>query len=80
MTELTPDAVRQQIRDLYGFCDETWAAIEAVVRAEQRARNRDRARMEAHIKSVAASMPERMRAEGYDVPEGLRFEFEVGHD
>lgn len=75
MSELTPEAVRREIRDLYGFSDETWAAIEALSAAEKRIRDGDRAAMLAHMEQIRATLPDRLRAEGHDVPEGMEFEW-----
>lgn len=79
MTEPTHKTVRQQIRqeirDLYDFPPEIWEAIDALGRAEQRIRRADRAQMEARIEHVRATLPDRMREQGYDIPEGLNFEW-----
>lgn len=75
MTEPTPESVRQQIRDLYDFPPETWAAIDALAAAEKRIRDRDRANMLARMEHVRATLPDRLRELGYDVPEGISFEW-----
>lgn len=75
MTDPTPDAFGEWLRELFGFTADQWAVIDALGKTEQRLRDLDHARMTAHIKHVADTMPDRLRAEGYDVPEGLRFEW-----
>lgn len=70
----TREHVRQQIRDLYDFEPETWEAIDALGKAEQRIRDRDNVTMQAHIEHTVANLSDRMRAMGYDLPEGLTFE------
>lgn len=74
MTEPSWDAFSEHIRELFGFSPQEWAAIDALAQAEKRLRDLDHARMMAHIGHVADTMPDRLRAEGYDVPDGLRFE------
>ena len=69
------DPLAQWLQEFYGIPDDVWAAMMALNEAEQRVREADRQRMLAHIQDVVASMPDRLRAQGYDVPDGLRFEF-----
>ena len=74
MAEPARDAFSEHIRDLFGFTPQEWAAIDALAQAEKRLRDLDHARMMAHVGHAADTMPDRLRAEGYTVPDGLRFE------
>lgn len=69
------DPLTRWIQDVYGIPDDVWAAMMALNEAEARVREDDRQRMLAHMRDVAASMPQRLRAQGYDVPDGLQFEW-----
>lgn len=68
------DELGEWLRQTFGFTPEQWAAIDALAKAEKRLRDLDQARMQAHLQHTVATMPERLRAEGYDIPDGLRFE------
>lgn len=70
------DAFDKHIRELFGFTPEEWTAIDALAKAEKRLRDLDEARMRAHPQHVAATLPDRLRTEGYDIPDGLGFEFQ----
>lgn len=74
MTKLDRAAFDERIRELFGFTPEQWAAIGALAKAEKRLRDLDQARMQAHLERTIAGLPDRLRAEGYDIPDGLRFE------
>lgn len=71
------DPLARWLQDAFDIPDDVWAAIQALCEAERRIRETDRRRMLARLRDVAASMPERLRALGYDVPDGLRFELEA---
>jgi len=71
------DPLARWLQDAYGIPDDVWAAMQALSDAEARIREADRLRMLAHLRDVAASMPERLRALGYNVPDGVRFELEM---
>lgn len=68
------DEFGEWLREMFGFTPEEWAVIDALAKAEKRLRDLDEAQMRAHLRHAVATMPERLRAEGYDIPDGLRFE------
>jgi hypothetical protein len=69
------DPLARWLQDAYGIPDDVWAAMVALSEAEARVLAAGRRRVLAHAQEVAASMPERLRAQGYDVPDGLQFEW-----
>lgn len=71
---MTDGDLKQLVREMYGISPEEWAAMEALCEAEARIRDAGTKRVMAHAEAVAAQMPDRLRAEGYDVPASLRFE------
>lgn len=68
------DEFGEWLRQMFGFTPEQWAAIDELAKTEKRLRDLDEAQMRAHLQHTVATMPERLRAEGYDIPDGLRFE------
>lgn len=68
------DDFGEWLRQMYGFTPEEWAAIDELAKFEKQVRDRDQARMRAHLQHTVNTLLERLRAEGYDIPDGLRFE------
>jgi hypothetical protein len=67
------DGLRRSIREAFDVSSEAWATMMALAEAEARVRERDRRNEMARVDAVAAALPDLLRAEGHDVPDGLTF-------